>query len=1072
MIDHRGFFEELYRKQKSYPTHHRVLPLQPAEYVDFLTQHLARQIGERLEQHAKAEDYESMVKMIADIEKQVIGNPNSFDFPISAVQYWHDEQPLPLLQNGMLLSQPSLITNQGYEVNNFYKTLKYEMLTADRVDFMVSFIRWSGLQLLVRSLDDLRNKGKKVRILTSTYMNVTEPKALSALLEMEHVEVKVFDTGRVSFHTKAYLFARDSEMNTVIIGSSNLSHSALQTGYEWNVKLPSDNYLRIYQRAQQIFNEMWEDSKAISLTAEWIECYKRKYLESRASKSGTSLINSTTEIVNYLITDLNNNPGVQNKLVDSDVVEEKITPNKMQQKALDALKETRKQGHDKGVVIAATGTGKTYLSAFDVIEMGAKRVLFVAHRDELLENARETFVSVMGDHEQFGKLTGQSKDWDRPILFSTIQTLHRNVERFAPDHFDYIVVDEFHHAEAETYRKVLDHFQPQFLLGLTATPERMDGRDVLELCDYNVVFEIRLHEALEKGLLAPFHYFGLSDTVDYDQLDVLGGQFVETSLVQALNTHERVEYIISMINKFGHDGEHRRALGFCVNIEHARYMAEEFTLRGLESVYLTGQNDPETRQSMIQRLEDENDPLEFIFTVNIFNEGVDIPALNLVLFLRPTESATIFIQQLGRGLRKAKDKEFVTILDFIGNYQKSFIVPLALSGQTNHKAFDRDALRATVENDFAQVPDGCFVDLEEISRQKILEKVAEVRMDAKQMLTDLYQNFRRELGKSPEIEDFLYSPNAPSLHYFIKKYGSWVDTKKMMRDLNEFDQRLLSSELEVEIVRRLENALPLKWPYEFAVLYVAIRSKKIGVAEVLESLRNRFSIEITASEHQEHIHRAMQRLSMSYKKQKWTFGEYDEEEKTFMIDDIIQNVWQHSWITKYLEVRLEFGFKEFQRTHRPDVFFKGEERVVLYQNYSRKDLYYLFKATVSEDAWREGVSVVDNNYLLFITLIKGDDVEDRIKYHDYFMSRSDFHWQSRNDTSHASSRGQNYIKHKEKGLNIHLFVRKYKKRFGDTLPFMYLGKVDYVRSHGDKPMNIIWKLQNPLPDEVYLDFVR
>ena len=1067
MTTKSGFFEELYRGQKSYPDQHRIHTLQPTRYAKLLTQHLANRIGERLEQMAEQQDFQNMIQLTAEIEQSLFNTSPQFELPLSAIHYWYGDQQLPSIQPGML-TQASLITNQGYEVNNFFKTLKYEMLTADRADLMVSFIRWSGVQLLVRSFEDLRAKGKKIRILTSTYMNITEPKALSKLLEMDHVEVKIYDTGKTSFHTKAYLFSRDSGFNTVIIGSSNLSHSALNTGYEWNVKLPHDRHIGIYERAHQLFDEMWHDANAIPLTSEWIEIYKQDYMAAEYAKRNRTISSSSTKHVKIETPA----PSYQSR--------ERITqlelralfePNSMQKQALLALEETRNNGHAKGVVIAATGTGKTYLSAFDVLQAGAKRVLFVAHRDELLENAKETFVHVMGESLPCGKLSGKVKEWDNPFLFSTVQTLHRELERFEPDQFDYIVIDEFHHADAATYRKVLDYFQPKFLLGLTATPERMDGRDVLALCDYNVVYEIRLHEALKNGLLAPFHYFGLSDTVDYEEIGLVGGQLDEGKLAKALSTHERVDYVIEMINKYGHDGERRMALGFCASIEHARFMAEQFSNRGLTSTYLTGSDDPLVRQNTISRLEDANDPLEFIFTVNIFNEGIDIPSLNLVLFLRPTESATIFLQQLGRGLRKADGKDYVTILDFIGNYQKSFIVPLALSGQTNHKAFDRDLLRVTVENDFTHMPEGCFVDLEEISREQILEKIAKVRMDANQMLSDLYQNFRRELGRAPELEDFLYSPLAPSAHYFIRKYGSWVETKKKMRDLNDFDELLMGSTLQLEIVQRLEQALPLKWPYEFVLLYECAKYGQTSVHQVVHQLQQLFGVEVSIEQHEEHIVRAMQRLAQPYKKQTWSFGEFVEGEQRFFFNPKIQDVWTGE-IGKYLTARLLYGFTEFRFTYRPELFFKGEERVILYQNYTRNELIYLFKSNAQEGSWREGVSTVDNNILLFNTLRKSDDVAEQLNYHDYFVDNTQFHWQSQNSTSHTSSRGQQYIEHRKLGINIHLFVRKYESMYGETLPFMYVGKIEYVRSHGDKPMNILWKLEQPLPEELFLDLVR
>lgn len=1063
MDNKKGLHEELQLQNVEYPENKKIYPLAPNEYSYVLTQYVANTVGTALHELSKQEKYEDMIRLVQKIERQVKDEVSEWSRPLASIHYRYDDDLIPLIYPELFFSKPFLVTNQNKQGQNFFKVLRAELLTADHVDFMVSFIRWSGLQLLLRSLSELQKKNTTVRILTSTYLNVTEPKALRRLLDFENVQVKIFDSGKTSFHTKAYLFSRYSDMNTIIIGSSNLSSTAIQHGFEWNVKLPDVPLLPIYQNAAQLFTELWNDERSKPLTQELINDYEKEY---RRTQQKTILDTYSYSPRVYKVSE----PTLTQ---DSVPVETQILePNSMQKQALLALSETRKRGKTKGIVIAATGTGKTYLSAFDVKQMNAQTVLFLAHRDELLENAKQTFASVFGSEEKMGKVTGTVKEWDKPFLFSTVQTLYKEeyLKRFSPFHFDYIVVDEFHHAEADTYRKIIDYFKPKFLLGITATPERMDGRDVLALCDHNVVYEIRLHQALEAGLLAPFHYFGLGDTVDYEQIPLQNGYFDEKALVKALNSHERVDYIIEMIEKFGYDGKKRRALCFCASVEHAKYMAEEFNRRGYVAACLTGADDPCIRKQTVERLEDENDPLEFIFTVNIFNEGIDIPSLNLVLFLRPTESATIFIQQLGRGLRKSKDKEFVTILDFIGNYQRSFIVPLALSGQTNHKAFDRDSLRVVVETDFANLPDGCFVELEEISRQKILEKIKQIRMDDRQMLAGLYGEFRRELGRSPEIEDFLYTPSAPSLHYFIQKFGSWVQTKERMNDTNSFDERILNNPYLLEMVQRLEQSLPLKWPYEFAILSLAKQYDKVSVTDVTSYLTSRFGVDLEVEQHESYILRAMERLAAPYKKQKWVFGRCVES--TFIFDEEFKKSLNLPDIDVYIVARMDYGLTEFRRTYNPTSFFKENQKVQLYQNYTRNELMYLFQSTAKEGSWREGISRVDNHYLFFVTLNKDKNKAERLQYNDHFIDTSHFHWQSSNQTSHASERGQDYIHHKERGLHIHLFVRKFEQMYGETLPFTYVGELDYVSSVGDKPMNIKWKLHHALPQDLFNDFVR
>ncbi|NEW09380.1 DUF3427 domain-containing protein [Paenibacillus sp. SYP-B3998] len=1062
MSEHKGVFEEILHKNKEYPANQITYNLLPQNHNHALIQQVMKDISKTFKQLADQNQQAQILELTHQLRAMIPNLPSyELDMPLKAIHYRNDDHTLPMYPE-LFLSHPLLLTNSVSDPMHLLKALKYELLTADNAYFMVSFVRWSGLQLLIRALDDLRieDPTKKVKILTSTYLKITEPKALRRLLELPNVETKVFDSGRVSFHTKAYMFERKSSLNTVIIGSSNLSFSALKTGHEWNVKLPGDTYYSIYENAKKTFDMYWADIKAKQLNVELIDAYEKEY-----NNKKIMLVNP------YLAAHHVDMADSFNDLTDN---AQEITPNIMQQAALDALEQTRLNGHNKGVVIAATGTGKTYLSAFDVRKFGAKKVLFLAHRDEILESSKKTFSKVLNNAELCGKLTGAEKEWDKPYLFSTVQTLSRDdvLNRFNEDYFDYIVVDEFHHAEATTYKKVINHFNPKFLLGLTATPDRMDGRDVLTLCDNNVVYEIRLRDALREGLLTPFRYFGLSDsTIDYNQIELQSnGQFVEKELVRALNNNERVDYIISMINKFGYDGRMMMGLGFCASIEHARYMCEEFNARGYSSAYLTGKDSPEERQKVIARLEDESNPLQIVFTVNIFNEGVDIPKVNLILFLRPTESATIFIQQLGRGLRKVAGKEYVTILDFIGNYQKSFIVPLALSDQHNHKAFDRDSLRIAIETEFADLPDGCFVDLEEVSRKEILKKIENIRMDRDLLLMDLYNQFKRELGYSPELNDFLYFDGAPSVHFFIKKYGSWVETKKKMQDLNSFDKQLLENKQMLEVIRRIENMLPLKWPYGFSVLAKLIEKGIITREDVISDLSYRFALPIAEDVHGSKIDKAMEKLSIHLPKQNWSFGKL--ENGKFISSDTIKQINEDGQLLSYITERIEYGLAEFRRFYRPDVFFESQKNVVKYQNYTRNDLIYLFESPAKEGTWREGVSRVGDHYLLFINLNKGGTVADHLQYHDYFVDQQHFHWQSQNPTSHDSERGQEFIHHVVKGRHIHLFVRKFEKMHNVALPFTYLGEADYVNSHGDKPMNINWRLHQPIPDALYTDFIR
>jgi superfamily II DNA or RNA helicase/HKD family nuclease len=1053
-LEKKGFFEELYLANKTYPESNIIQRLSPKEYIEVLILHAAKQLGDKFKRLADENRFDEIIQLTEHISNLASDHQQEFSLPLSMITYNYSNRELPVIED-LFLSRLNLLHNDKHSMKNFFKTLKYEMLTADSVDFMVSFIRMSGLQLIIRPLLELEKRNIPVRIITSTYLGITEVKALKKLMQFSNVQVKMIDTQTESFHTKAYMFHRNSGLNTVIIGSSNLSHSALINGHELNVKLPDTSFLPIYEQTKWIFDQIWNSEEAVTLDSEFIRYY-------------SEFIEAKRKLENFRKKEM-----IAAETKEHYQIKQSIKPNAMQEKALRNLQHTRKNGNNKGVIIAATGTGKTYLSAFDVKAFNPKKLLFIAHREELLDNAIKTFQRVIPKKEIFGKITATVKEFDKPYLFSTVQSLHKDeiLKRFKRDEFDYIIIDEFHHAEAPTYRKVIDYFQPKFLLGLTATPERMDGRDVLALCDHNIVYEIRLREALEANLLAPFHYFGVSDhTVDYSKIPLKNGFFDEDALVKALKTNERTDFIIEMINTYGYHGDRMIGLGFCTNIEHAKYMSEEFNKRGYHTTYLTGEHSIDYREKVIKQLEDENHPLELIFTVNIFNEGIDIPKLNLILFLRPTESSTVFIQQLGRGLRKVEGKEFVTILDFIGNYQKSFVVPLALSGQLNHKAFDKDSLRVAVTHEFADLPAGSYVDLDPITQKEILDRIDSIKMNSTDMLKSLYQQFKNELGRAPEILDFLYYEQSPSLMFFIYKYQSWVKTKEKMNDVNELDRKILGHQLMSEIVERLENQFPIKWPYDFIILELAFLQKNVSYADVVKQLEKRFATKIDLEKHKTLIRQSMARLANPYKKQKWSFGKVVDDQ--FVLNDDILEIMQDTEFYQYLKDRIDYGIIEFRRTYHPERFLAKGEKLVLYQNYTRNDLIFLFEAGVKEGSWREGVSRVGNHYFLFVNLNKSEKVEEHLQYKDYFIDQQHFHWQSQNQTSHESSVGQNYIYHKERSIHIHLFVRKFDQMHGMTLPFMYLGEVDYVSSYGDKPMNIKWRLHHPVPEDLYIDLIR
>lgn len=541
-----------------------------------------------------------------------------------------------------------LIVNS--DKGNLLRELVKSMSECEQFYFSVAFINFSGLQLLLDPLKEAEKKGIHGKIITSTYLNFTDAKALEKLREFNNVDLKVFVADKeIGFHTKAYIF-ENKDNYKVIIGSSNITQSALKSNIEWNVEIITKENGRFIQDVLKEYDYLWNRSAVAD--ADFIQRYE-DFLKSLKKTQKTHQL------------------FYENK--------QYIVQNRMQKRATENLERLRSFGEKKALVIAATGTGKTYMSAFDVKNVKPKKLLFIVHREEILKKAKETFEWLLPNEGlTFGLLTGNHKHKNMDYVFATIQTISKCFHEFGKDEFDYLIIDEAHHATSPTYQTVLNYFESKFTLGMTATPERSDGYNVFDLFDNNVALEVRLHEALEDELVIPFHYFGITDIEGIDLSNVSIDDITE--ITKRLKVNERVDFIIEKMNFYGHDREKRKALGFCASIEHAQYMADEFNKRGYKSVCLYGADSPETRERYINRLESDHDELEFIFTVDIFNEGVDIPSINSVLMLRPTNSPIVFIQQLGRGLRKHADKSFLTVLDFIGNHNKTFLIALALNG--------------------------------------------------------------------------------------------------------------------------------------------------------------------------------------------------------------------------------------------------------------------------------------------------------------------------------------------------------------------------------------------------------
>ena len=642
-----------------------------------------------------------------------------------------------------------------------YEVLKKSINESDEIIMNVSFIRDSGIKLLIDELKEAKEKGKKIKILTSDYMRVTEPNALYRLLEVGGV--KLFDNpSNKSFHPKTYIFKKENQFE-IYVGSSNISYSALITGVEWNYNFIKEKDAEVAEILEE-FGELYEKN-SFELTLEWVREYEKRY---RKNEYG-ELFDKDEKLENR-----------------------EIEPIKFQIPALYELSKTREEGYKKALVIVGTGLGKTYLSVFD--SKAFNKILFIAHRDEILREARKSFQSFYGNKKTYGFFNGTKKENNKDIVFASISTLSKdeylNETWFSKKSFDYIVVDEFHHSSSKSYLKVLNYFEPEFLLGLTATPDRNDNGDIYKLCDYNIAYECDFRVGINNGWLVPFEYFGIYDDTDYSLIPWRSGKYDLLALENALVVEKRVE------NIFKKYMEYRKnfTVGFCASINHCKVMNEYFRKKGIKSEIIIGDTPIVKRQEIIERFQQKK--IEVIFTVDIFNEGVDIPCIDTLLFLRPTLSYTIFIQQLGRGLRTFDGKDKLRVLDFVGNYKGAELRPAFLTGE-----YKREKSSINVIDKNYLLPEGCSTEFD-FKLIEYFEKLKRKNIKQEELVKLDYQKLMEVLEKVPTIME-TYTFGEIPVHMYIKTFKSWYNFQKEIGVLNE--QQKNYSQKAIEFLSFLES---------------------------------------------------------------------------------------------------------------------------------------------------------------------------------------------------------------------------------------------------------------------------
>lgn len=932
------------------------------------------------------------------------------------------------------------IINNSNQIT-MYTELSRELQNCNSFIFNVAFINFGGLQLLLDDLDIAEKKGIKGKILTSTYLNFTDPKALNRIKKFNNIECKIFVTEKnLGFHSKCYIFEYETYYK-IYIGSSNITQSALKSNIEWNVLIKSKKDSHFTNRILKEFNLLWNSSN--------LECNNEIFIrEYEEHLSGYTKKRDSIGIFKY------------NKVV---------KPNYMQIKAIENLKRFRTHNENKALVVASTGSGKTYMSAFDIKEYDPKSILFLVHREDILKQARNAFASIIPHkYHLFGFFTGNEKEENKPYLFSTLQTLNNHYEKFRKDQFEYIIIDEAHHATSPTYVKLLNYFQPKFLLGMTATPERGDGECIYEIFGNNLALDLRLREALEHELVVPFHYYGITDIPEVNFSNISLNNTFEVA--KLLNINKRVEFIIEKIKFYGHDGKKTKGLAFCVSVDHAEYMCKEFNRHNIPSAILTGSDTSERRKKIIDELEDDFSSLNFIFTVDIFNEGVDIPSINLVLMLRPTNSPIIFIQQLGRGLRKHNSKEFLTVLDFIGNHDRAFLIALALAG---NKYYDKDSLKIAVKNDFSDIPGCVHVKMDSISKERILNQIESENFNAIKYLKEEYFEFKKLNGNIvPFMSDFLRFDGAPNPMKFAKFGKTYLGfLQKVDAEVKEnialFDVKFLW------ILKEISEFLPLKRIHEFVILKLLLKKEVIIIKEIeyeLAKYLKQFDFSTLI-----HSIKVLQWDFLSEKEKinssskPFPILKFDEKDGIITRESEFSKILYNPAFFPYINDIINYGINRYEEEFGGEYY--GIPHFKLYETYTQFHTALLSNYEKSHSSFRgSGVLKNGDDYFLFITLHK-DSWGKNKNFNNVFLDNRTVTFFSKNTTSIESESGKDLIYNKKRGKKLHLFVRKFVEVDKVIQPFIYLGVADTLSHKGEKPIILNLQLQNELPIKIYKEFL-
>lgn len=963
------------------------------------------------------------------------------------------------------LYRPQFVSNNHKEGKKVLSSVEDELLKCDRFQISVAFITMSGITPLLQTLKELENKNIPGEILTTNYLNFSEPGALKKLNDLSNITLKMYDVEAADegFHTKGYIFRKD-EIYRIIIGSSNITSAALTSNREWNTKLISTEQGEMAKEIVAEFKELWNSPYALSFDT-FYENYKERYQIIKHQRKAAKL-DEITSIEKYT-----------------------LQPNSMQVGFITNLKKILAAGEKRALLISATGTGKTYASAFAMRELGFRRVLFLVHRGQLARQTRKSYEKVFANTVSMGLVGAGYHEYEADYVFATVQTLNRDEHllQYAKDAFDCIVLDEAHHVPADTYRKIMDHFTPKLWLGMTATPDKRDdnveGRNVYEIFNYQIAYEIRLQQAMEENLLCPFHYFGITD------LSMIGDEEAARDF-NMLTSDERVRHIVNQADYYGYSGDKVKGLIFCSNIKETEELSAKFnqiinpaTGKNFRTVALNGSVSEQERQDAFERLamnEDESSedrqPLDYIFSVEILNEGVDIVEVNQVIMLRPTQSPIVFIQQLGRGLRKASGKEYVVILDFIGNYNNNFMIPIALSGD---RTYNKDNIRRYVMEGGRVIPGASTVHFDEISRKRIFASVDNANFSDIKLIKENYNNLKNKLGRIPALRDFddygemdvirIFDNNSLGSYYkFLVKYEKEY-TIRLSEDeekVIEFVSKKLASGKRIQELQLLKR-----------ILVYTRGISKIGLFAGLENDLKSYGKVMSKDQQENIIHVMTNEFPAGSGKKTYAQCVFiEKDDSDYKPAKSFAEMLANNDFYNILKELVDFGISRYKRDYSKTY---GQTDLVLYQKYTYEDVCRLLNWEQNEVPLNIGGYKFDKKtktFPVFINYDKAENISDTTRYEDHFVPgfRDRLIAISKSGRSMQSEDVQNFLKAKERGIQVELFVRK-NKDDKISKEFYYLGHMtasgnakEFTMANTEKTaVEIEWILDVPVREDIY-----